>query len=184
MWNTKATIKQCQIRNACFQMFYYFHYSACYLFTTFFSAYLDYIKPLICWSFSRIWVIACTCYLKQVVFLLKLYILTGRKLEKVIVLPNMKIIYNSSAPLSSTTSGNFLQTAKIISRRDPKMYGYSSCEKRGSNWKFFWYSRIILLVEDLWLPRIYYFLSDSKGVISITGVHWNCVNILLIGMYC
>ena len=107
MWNTKATIKQCQIRNACFQMFYYFHYSACYLFTTFFSAYLDYIKPLICWSFSRIWVIACTCYLKQVVFLLKLYILAGRKVEKVIVLPNMKIIYNSSAPLSSTTSGIF-----------------------------------------------------------------------------
>ena len=107
MWNTKANIKQCQIRNACFQMFYYFHYSACYLFTTFFSAYLDYIKPLICWSFSRIWVIACTRCLKQVFFLLKLYILTGRKLEKVIVLPNMKIIYNSFAPLSSTTSGIF-----------------------------------------------------------------------------
>lgn len=99
MWNTKANIKQCQIRNACFQMFYYFHYSACYLFTTFFSAYLDYIKPLICWSFSRIWVIACTRCLKQVFFLLKLYILTGRKLEKVIVLPNMKIIYICSSVL-------------------------------------------------------------------------------------
>lgn len=155
MWNTKANIKQCQIRNACFQMFYYFHYSACYLFTTFFSAYLDYIKPLICY-FSRIWVIACTC-LKQVFFLLKLYILTGRKLEKVITLSNMKIIYNSSAPLSLTTWDFFYRLQKSYLEEILNVWLFLLWEERKQQ-KVFWYSRIILLVEDLWLPRIYYFL--------------------------